>query len=61
MTMHSGAKRSLLVAIVVAIALAPLLSWIVKTHSSNYFNGYYLGIADRYRDQYYSRRQFEFD
>jgi len=44
MTMHSGAKRSLLIAIAVAIALTPLLSWIVKTHSGNYFNGYYLGI-----------------
>lgn len=42
--MHSGAKRSLLVAIVVAIVLTPLLSWIAKTHSSAYFNGYYLGI-----------------
>ncbi|MEO6035767.1 MAG: branched-chain amino acid ABC transporter permease [Verrucomicrobiota bacterium] len=36
MTMHSGAKRSLLVAIVVAIALSPLLAKSV--------NGYYLGI-----------------
>ncbi len=44
MTMHSGAKRSLLIAIVVAVALAPLLEWIVKTHSGNYFNGYYLGV-----------------
>lgn len=42
--MHSGAKRCLLVAVAVAIALAPLLNWIVKNHSSEYFNGYYLGI-----------------
>jgi branched-chain amino acid transport system permease protein len=44
MTMHSGAKRSLIFAIFVAIALTPLLDWIVKTHSGKYFNGYYLGI-----------------
>lgn len=43
--MHSGAKRSLFIAIVVAIALSPLLDWIVKTHSGKYFNGYYLGIT----------------
>ena len=45
MTMHSGAKRSLLLAMVVAIALTPLLGWIVRAHSGNYFNGYYLGIT----------------
>ncbi len=43
--MHSGAKRSLLAAIAVAIALTPLLDWIVKTHSGNFFNGYYLGLT----------------
>lgn len=44
MTMHSGAKRSLAGAILVAVALTPLLDWIVKNHSGNYFNGYYLGV-----------------
>lgn len=42
--MHSGAKRFLCIAVLVAIALTPLLDWIVKTHSGKYFNGYYLGI-----------------
>ncbi len=42
--MHSGAKRSLIFAIFMAIALTPLLDWIVKTHSGQFFNGYYLGI-----------------
>lgn len=43
--MHSGAKRSLIIAVVLAILLTPLLEWIVKSHSSRYFNNYYLGIA----------------
>ncbi len=42
--MHSGAKRFLIIAILIAIALTPILDWIVKTHSGKYFNGYYLGI-----------------
>ena len=43
--MHSGAKRLLFIAIVVAVALTPLLDWVVKTHSGKYFNGYYLGLT----------------
>ncbi|MGI8965489.1 MAG: branched-chain amino acid ABC transporter permease [Limisphaerales bacterium] len=35
----------MIVAIFAAIALTPLLDWIVKTHSGKYFNGYYLGIT----------------
>ena len=44
MTMHSGAKRSLFFAIVVAIALTPLLEWLVRSHS-NLLNRYNLGIG----------------
>ncbi len=43
--MHSGAKRSLTVAILAAILLTPLLSWLVRAHSGSFFNQYYLGIA----------------
>jgi len=43
--MHSGAKRSLFVAILLAIVLTPLLDWVVKSHSGRFFNGYYLGIS----------------
>lgn len=43
--MHSGAKRFLTIAIVVAVTLTPLLSWIVQTHSTKYFNSYYLGVC----------------
>ncbi len=42
--MHSGAKRCLTIAIVVAVALAPFLNWVVHTHSTKYFNSYYLGV-----------------
>ncbi len=42
--MHSGAKRSLTIAIVAAVLLTPLLQWIVHTHSTKFFNSYYLGI-----------------
>jgi branched-chain amino acid transport system permease protein len=44
MTMHSGAKRSLLAAIILSVALAPLFEWIVENHSGIYFNRYYLGV-----------------
>src|SRR4051812_49209466 len=43
--MHSGAKRSLIIAIVAAVLLTPLLEWIAQTHSTKYFNTYYLGIG----------------
>jgi branched-chain amino acid transport system permease protein len=42
--MHSGAKRSLAIAIVIAILLTPLLEWLTRTHS-NVLNRYNLGIA----------------
>lgn len=42
--MHSGAKRSMLIAIVVAVALTPLLEWTVRAHPS-VLNRYSLGIA----------------
>ncbi len=43
--MHSGAKRSLTLAIVAAVLLTPLLEWIAHTHSTKYFNSYYLGVG----------------
>lgn len=43
--MHSGAKRSLVLAIGMAIVLTPLLNWVVRNHSGHYFDDYYLGIT----------------
>ncbi|MEP6664261.1 MAG: hypothetical protein ABJC04_11425, partial [Verrucomicrobiota bacterium] len=43
--MHSGAKRLLVIAVLVAIALTPLLDWLVNTHSGKFFNGYYFGLT----------------
>ena len=61
MTMHSGAKRSLVLAIGMAIVLTPLLDWVVRNAFGTLFQRLLPRHHHRCRHQYHPRGQPEFD